>query len=117
MRNEPNKEFPKSEIRNQKYKCADTAIAALLEELQSKGAIRQNMVAKMVGGARMFSCNGDVNTGIGAQNIISVKRLLMSERIPLVGEDVGGHYGRSVEFHLDSGKVILRAIGKEEREI
>ena len=99
------------------YQYAETAIAALLERLQSKGAIRQDIVAKAVGGARMFSCYEDVNTGIGEQNIMRVKRLLRSERIPLIGEDVGGHHGRSVEFHLDSGRVIVRAIGEEDREI
>ena len=96
---------------------AETAIAALLEGLQSKGAIRQDIVAKAVGGARMFSCYEDVNTGIGQQNIMRVKRLLRRERIPLIGEDVGGHHGRSVEFYLDSGRAIVRAIGEEDREI
>ena len=99
------------------YQYAETAIAALLEGLQSKGAIRQDIVAKVVGGARMSSCYEDVNTGIGQQNIMRVKRLLRRERIPLIGEDVGGHHGRSVEFYLDSGRVIVRAIGEEDREI
>lgn len=102
---------------NSQYKCADTAIAALLQELQSKGAVRQNMVAKIVGGAQMFSSYDDSNSGVGKQNIMSIKRILDRERIPLIGEDIGGHHGRNIEFHLDSGKVIVRAMGKEGREI
>ena len=99
------------------FKCADTAIAVLLERLRSRGALRRDIVAKMVGGAQMFSCYEDSNTGIGEQNITSIRHILRRERIALIGEDTGGHHGRSVEFHLDSGRVIVTAIGKEEREI
>ena len=106
-----------SSIINHQYRCSDTAILTLLEGLQFKGAARQNIVAKMAGGARMFSNYEDFNPGIGAENIMSIKEILKRERIPLVTEDIGGHHGRNVEFHLNSGKVIVRAIGKEEREI
>jgi len=108
-----------SEIRNPKsaFKCADTAIAVLLERLRNRGAVRRDIVAKMVGGARMFSWYEDSNPGIGEQNITSIRRILRREQIVLIGEDTGGHHGRSVEFHLDSGRVIVTAIGQEEKEI
>ena len=108
-----------SAIRNPQsaFKCADTAIAVLLERLRSKGAVQRNIVAKMVGGARMFSCYEDPDTGIGEQNTTNIRHILRREGIALIGEDTGGHHGRSVEFHLDSGRVIVTAIGKEEREI
>jgi len=99
------------------YQCADTAIAALLGELQSKGAVRRDTVAKMVGGAQMFSSNENSSSGIGQQNIISIKHILNGKQIPLIGEDTGGHHGRNIEFYLDSGKLIIKAIGKEAREI
>jgi chemotaxis protein CheD len=99
------------------YQCADTAIATLLKRLRSNGAARQDIVAKIVGGARMFSFYEDSNTSIGEQNIRSVRHILRTEQIPLVGEDTGGRHGRSVEFHLDSGRVIVTAIGKEDREV
>jgi chemotaxis protein CheD len=103
--------------RRPSYQCADTAIATLLKRLRSNGAARQDIVAKIVGGARMFSCYDGSDTGIGEQNILSVRHILRKEGIPLVGEDTGGHHGRSVEFHLDSGRVIVTAIGKEDREV
>jgi len=99
------------------FQFADTALAVLLERLRRRGAVRRDIVAKMVGGARMFSYYEDPNTGIGAQNITSVRHILRRERIALIGEDTGGHHGRCVEFHLDSGRVIVTAIGKEERKI
>jgi chemotaxis protein CheD len=103
--------------RRTSYQCADTAIATLLKRLRSNGAARQDIVAKIVGGARMFSFYEDSNTSIGEQNIRSVRHILRTEQIPLVGEDTGGRHGRSVEFHLDSGRVIVTAIGKEDREV
>jgi len=99
------------------YKCAYTAIAELLKRLSRKGVAQRHVVAKIVGGARMFSDYGNGSTGIGEQNIGSLKDILRRERIPLVGEDTGGNYGRNVQFHLDSGKVIVSAIGKEDREM
>lgn len=99
------------------YQYADTAIDALLKEMLNMGATRQNIVAKMVGGARMFASYEENSKGIGEQNILSIKDILKGEKIPLTGKDIGGHHGRSLEFHLNSGRVIVKAIEKEDREI
>jgi len=99
------------------YRCANTAIATLLNKLRAREATKSGIVAKMVGGARMFASYDDSETGIGEQNIVSVKHLLTREGIPLIGEDTGGHRGRSVEFHLDSGKLTVMVIGEEDKEI
>jgi len=99
------------------YKCADTAIATLIKELRSMRASPRNMVAKLVGGAKMFLSSEDSSPGIGGQNIISIKRILKRKRIPVIAENTGGNYGRNVEFYLDSGRVMVRAIGREDKEI
>ena len=99
------------------YHCADTAISALLNMLQCKGATRENLVARIVGGARMFAGSNGSSPGIGKRNIASIRQLLDRERLTLAGEDTGGGYGRSVEFYLDSGRVIIRAVGREDREL
>lgn len=99
------------------YYCADTAISALLEELQNNGAQAQNIIAKMAGGARMFPTYNGTETGIGGQNIACIRWFLKKKLIPLVGEDIGGDYGRSVEFHAYNGKLVVTAVGKEPIEI
>ena len=99
------------------YKYADTAIATLIKELRTIRASPRDMVAKLVGGAKMFSSSGDFSPGIGDQNIVSIKRILKQQLIPVTGENTGGDYGRSVEFYLDTGGVVVRAIGKEAEEI
>lgn len=98
------------------YQCADTAIATLLEGLGNRGASRSNIIARMAGGARMFPSYSDTSTGIGEQNIVSIRRLLEKEHITLVGLDVGGNHGRNVEFCLESGRIIVTALGKEDKE-
>ncbi|MCJ7514447.1 MAG: chemotaxis protein CheD, partial [Dehalococcoidia bacterium] len=96
---------------------ADIAIVFLLEQLDKKGATRGNIVAKIVGGASMFANGGDSGPTIGEQNIISIRHILNQERIPLIGKDVGGNYGRSIQLYLDSGKVIVYSIGRGSKEI
>jgi len=99
------------------YQCADTAIATLIKELRTMRASPRDMVAKLVGGAKMFLSGDDFSPGIGEQNIASVKHILEQKQIPVIGENTGGNYGRSVEFYLDSGKVMVKAIGREDKEI
>ncbi len=96
------------------YHHADTAIVTLLGKLRSMGAAPRNMVAKMAGGAHMFTCSDDSEPGIGKQNVSSIRQILQREQIPLSGEEVGGSYGRNVDFYLDSGKVIVTTAGKKE---
>ena len=98
------------------YHCADTAVAALLEGLRGRGARRQDLVAKIAGGARMFPSYGNGGAGIGAENIRSVKDLLGREQVPLAGWDVAGQHGRTVEFHLASGRLVVKALGKAEKQ-
>jgi chemotaxis protein CheD len=99
------------------YKYANTAIATLIKELRTMRASPRGMVAKLVGGAKMFSSSDDLGPSIGEQNITSVKCILKQKLIPVTGENTGSNYGRSVEFYLDSGRVVVRAIGREAEEI
>lgn len=97
------------------YWCADTAIETLLGELLNKGTDMEYIAAKIAGGAQMFEKNGILS--IGKENVKSVKHILRKKGIPLDGEDTGGRHGRSVELHLDSGTMFVKAIGKKDRVI
>jgi chemotaxis protein CheD len=99
------------------FVCADTAVGALLGGLRGQGSPLQDLVAKMVGGARMFSAYGTEGSGIGGQNLRAVKDLLQREGIPLAGWDVAGSHGRSVEFHLASGSLIVKALGATDKVV
>ncbi|RKZ25340.1 chemotaxis protein CheD [bacterium] len=92
--------------RKKPAKYADTAIAKIVRKLKKRGISPNNLVAKIVGGAQLFYYSQVPN--IGEQNIRVVKRLLHELKIPIVGNLTGGHFGRSIWFHCDTGKVIVR---------
>jgi chemotaxis protein CheD len=89
-------------------KYADTAIPAILKELNNLGSKNRSLVAKMAGGACMFEYFG-ANLNIGERNAERVRTILKENHIQLSAEDVGGKVGRSVTFLPRShGKVSIR---------
>jgi chemotaxis protein CheD len=85
------------------FRYVDSSINALLAALIAAGARRDRLVAKLVGGAHMFSLFGDAGHGIGAQNIQKSREVLAHLQIPILAEETGGTVGRSVRFDLASG--------------
>lgn len=99
-------------------KFADTAIPLLIEKMERAGASKSRLVAKIAGGAQMFSFSDkNLQLSIGKRNVEAVKAVLAEQKIPLVAEDTGGSYGRSVELHTDSGKFIVRTVGHGIKEL
>ena len=94
-------------------KFADTGIDALVKQIVAAGANRGRLVAKIAGGARMFafSNNSDM-TGVGDRNVEAVKRKLQQLRIPILAEDTGKNYGRTVVFYPETGDFVIRSWGK-----
>lgn len=98
-------------------KYADTAIPLLIGELETAGAHRKSIVAKMAGGATMFEAFS-ASMNIGQRNIDKVKALLAEQNIRLVAEDCGGKMGRSVYFSpSENGKVMVRLANGSNKEI
>jgi chemotaxis protein CheD len=102
------------EIKNNanKAKFADTAIDMLIEEMEAIGADRKSITAKIAGGAQMFSfksSNEFLRTG--ERNVEAVRRELGRHRVEIVAEDVGGNYGRTIEFYSHDGSLSIRTIG------
>ena len=54
---------------------------------------------------------------IGVRNIKAVKENLYKFNINIVAEDVGGNYGRTIEFNTNTGKLTIRSLGKGTKEI
>lgn len=102
-------------IHPQKY--ADTAIAWLYEALLREGARPLHVKAKMAGGAQMFRNLTTEALRIGDRNVQMTTELLHGLQIPVVAEDVGGHYGRTVRFDLPTRVFSIRTARGEERQI
>jgi len=89
-------------------KYVDGAIRLMVEALVGQGADKQQLVAKIVGGANMFEAEFlSLVDGIGARSAHSARETLTELGIPLVAEDVGGNRGRTVEFDLASGRLMV----------
>jgi len=88
-------------------KYADTGVKKLVNELLVRGARKERLRAKLVGGAQMFP-NLNLNvTDIGADNCREVKRVLKELSIRVVSEDTQGNRGRSVVFNMVDGKASV----------
>lgn len=101
-----------------KAKFADTALEILVNDLMKAGAQKSKLFAKIAGGAQMFSMDSQSDImKIGTRNVIATKKLLEEYKIPLKAEDTGGNYGRTIEIYPDTGKLLVKAIGKGVREL
>ncbi|ONI46456.1 chemotaxis protein CheD [Epulopiscium sp. SCG-B10WGA-EpuloA2] len=99
-------------------KFADTGIPKLLQEVLKKGAKKNNIVAKMAGGAQMFNLSTNNNAlRIGDRNIIATKKILHELNIPIKANDTGQNYGRTIILDLNTGGLLVRSIGKSEKQI
>ncbi len=105
-----------SQARVNGIKYADIAIPELLQQMRAQGAVRSRMATKIVGGSRMFKVSSNA-FDTGERNIEAVKKVLAEEGMRISGEDTGGKKGRSVQMHVDSGKVEVRCVGSPAREI
>ncbi len=113
--------LPSSEnSRNNKNKAkfADTGISEVIKKMMEIGASKNAMEAKLAGGAQMFSFSSMSEImRIGERNIIAARGKLSEMGIRIVSEDVGGNFGRTIELHSDSGKLLVKTIGHGKKEI
>jgi len=94
-------------------KFADTGIYGLMELLKLEGVRPMSLKAKIAGGAQMFQfSSGNELMRIGPRNVEAVKKQLSILHIALVGEDVGGNSGRTIEFDPKTGVLQIRTVNK-----
>lgn len=94
-------------------KFADTAIPLLAKELGKLGA--RNFKAKIAGGAQMFAAKSNASiANVGERNIQAVKQTLQKMRIPIVVEDVGANYGRTLYFNANDFSMTIRSPKRPE---
>ncbi|MCI1857913.1 MAG: chemotaxis protein CheD [Sporolactobacillus sp.] len=97
-------------------KYADTAIPALVDLMTHRhGLALAGLKAKMAGGAEMFkSTIGGPMKSIGARNVASVRAQLRRFGIPLLAEETGKNYGRTIAFYPYTGVLRIRTIFRGE---
>lgn len=92
-------------------KFADTAIPLLVMKMQQKGANATRMIAKIAGGAQMFTTQNQSDLiRVGPRNVEAVKETLQQLKIPLKAEDTGGNSGRTIDFSSVDGSLTVRTV-------
>lgn len=99
-------------------KFADTGVDELLQQMLKAGANRRMIVAKLAGGAHMF---GGVSRNdalrVGERNAYNSKIAILKLKIPILAEDLGGSYGRTIELDPDNGMLMVKTVGKGAKVI
>ena len=112
-------DIEKSRIKTNPARFVNSVVPNMLDDMAKLGAHinKNNLVAKIFGGAHMFTFIDANNPfSVGDRNIDMAKNVLNQHGIHIVAEDVGGNFGRTVEFFLETGKVRVRTISLKEKE-
>lgn len=95
-------------------KFADTGIVETIRLMEKLGSSKERMIAKIAGGANMFHFANETNQAlrVGDNNVLAVKSKLRELKIPIVAEDTGNSYGRTVTINSDDGSFVIKSVGK-----
>ena len=96
-------------------KFADSAIVDLVAQMTRMGANRASLVAKLAGGAHMFTGSANNILKVGERNVEASLRALAELRIPVQANDTGGSYGRTIELFSETGLLKIRTVGAGEK--
>lgn len=100
-----------SQDRTNRAKFPSTAVPMLCDRMQALGARTGRIRAKIVGGASMFtSLLSASGLQIGERNVVATRAALEHAGIPIIAQEVGGDYGRSVYFHVDDGRLVVKSL-------
>ncbi len=107
------KEPEKSQINPHMF--VDSGVTALLQEIFNLGCERANLICKVAGAGHPMDDSGLFK--IGERNYSILKKILWRNNILIKGELIGDKTAKTMFLHMDSGKTIVKVIGKESIEI
>ncbi len=108
------------EIKNNlnRAKFADTGIIDMVSALERRGMRKSLMRAKIAGGAKMFQFTSKSDLGtVGDRNVYSVKSMLRQYNIPIISEDCGKDYGRTISFDIETKMLNIHCAGRPDKQI
>jgi len=98
-------------------KYADVAVPEAVRALELLGCRRGDLTAKIAGGASLFDFGRAEGGDIGSRNAEAVVQVLAQQGIPVLAADVGGREGRTVEFVVATGELVVRTIRGPRRSL
>ena len=96
-------------------KYGNIAIQQLVERMQKMGSRKQDLIAKVFGGAAVLESQNNVFF-IGERNVRIVKELLTNElKIKIAAASTGGKQGRKIVFNTLTGEVRQKYLGNGKK--
>lgn len=94
---------------------ASTAVEFMLAEMEQQGALRRRIFARLIGGAAMFEdVLAEDGPALGTRNVEASRAALELAKIPVRGELVGGNHGRTVNFYVQDGKILVTSVRQQD---
>jgi chemotaxis protein CheD len=89
----------------------DFAIRDLARQFDSKGARRGEVQVKLFGGGDvLLVAEARLKPTVGRLNCEAALRVLDEEGFTVAASSLGGHCGLNIQFHTDTGEVLLRRL-------
>jgi chemotaxis protein CheD len=88
----------------------DVAIERLIEKVISLGSHKNNLVAKIFGGANQHGSQ------IGSQNAEIAEQILNAHHIRILSKSTGGERGRKIVFDPKTGQVFMKYLSSGQPE-
>ena len=104
--------------RGNRAKFVDSALIDLLRLMERKGVKKENIKAKVAGGANMFpafTVRGREH--VGKRNSGAALSRLRKMGIPVVAEDTGGSEGRTIRLNAATGGLTVHSLAHGEKVI
>jgi chemotaxis protein CheD len=99
-------------------KFPETAVPLLIERIAALGGSPHRLTARLVGGAAMFANISSSSVAqMGERNVIAMREALKTARVPVMAEDTGKDYGRSVYLSVATGRLEVRSVQHGVREL
>jgi chemotaxis protein CheD len=111
-------DFERAKTKTNPSRFVNSGISSLIAELEKRGCRKERLEVKMFGGAHMFSfINTDSVLNVGQKNLEMAHQVFRELGMKILGEDVCGTFGRTVELNCDTGKVLIKTVSWGEKEI
>jgi chemotaxis protein CheD len=92
------------------WSTVEGAFKELLVQFQNRGSSLKFLRAKLVGGARVISENGE----IGKRNSEAILKLLLKHHVYIAAMDVGGRTARTASFYSGTGELRVKKMNSKE---
>lgn len=111
-------DIDKARIKSNPARFVNSVIRKAVEELEKLGSSRVHLVAKLFGGAHMFTfIASDSILNVGQRNIEVAQAVLKELGIRAAAQEIGGTFGRTIELNLENGKVLVKTTSLGEKEV